>query len=338
MNAEPTSIAEAAENTTTFALELPPAPKEQAAWLTWLKASWGWVALIAAVAVFGSTTPGFLSVTNAVAIVSSAAFIGILAVGTAIIMLSGSLFNLSVGTTAAVTSMTFLLVAPLGFVPALAVTLLTGIVVFGVQGLLVGYLGANPIIVTIGAGALQTGLVTWLLPGSVQMPADVDVSLLTQTFFGLPFAVYVFVIVTIVGQLVLKYTTFGRSVELVGEHSPAARAAGLPTGRTITLAFVLAGLCTAITGVLLAGFNQNANLAVSGSFTFEAIAAAIVGGNAVSGGKGSAVRAALGACIIAVIGNALLLRGYSTGIRTLVEGLIVIVVVIVTQSRKPGVA
>ncbi|WP_294569119.1 ABC transporter permease [uncultured Arthrobacter sp.] len=299
---------------------------------------WGLVVLVA-VSALALTTDGFVSVANARAILSSVSFTGILAVGTVVIMLSGNLFSLSIGTSAAVSSMLFLYLLPdVGFVLAVLLTLVAGYATFALQGAIVGRLDGNAIIVTIGAGALQVGAVTWLLPGSVQVPDGVDIGFLTRSVLGLPFPLYVFLAVALLVQCWLHYSATGRQVELVGENKAAARAAGLPTGKLVTVAFAVAGLCTAITGILLAGFNQNANLAVSGTFTFDAIAAAIVGGSSVIGGRGSAARAVLGAVIIATIANMLLLRGFGTGVRVLVEGIVVVLVVVAAQRRKRSIA
>ena len=97
----------------------------------------------------------------------------------------------------------------------------------------------------------------------------------------------------------------------------------------------VAGFCVAVTGVLVAGFAQNVNLQVAGTYTFDAIAAILVGGSAVTGGWGSVGRTVIGALIIATVTDMLLLVGASTGMQILVKGLIVtMVVVLLHLSRR----
>ncbi|MEI7626552.1 MAG: ABC transporter permease, partial [Actinomycetota bacterium] len=120
-------------------------------------------------------------------------------------------------------------------------------------------------------------------------------------------------------------------VYLVGENRQAATAAGLRVPMIVAGSFAIAGGCAAIAGMLLGAFNQNATLLVGEGFTFDAIAAALVGGSAVTGGRGSVGRALVGALVIAATSDMLLLRGYSTGVQLMVKGLIVFFVVVIAQ-------
>jgi ribose/xylose/arabinose/galactoside ABC-type transport system permease subunit len=144
--------------------------------------------------------------------------------------------------------------------------------------------------------------------------------------------------VTIAAELVLRRTRFGRQVYLTGTSKPAAYAAALPVTTIVTGAFAAAGACAGIAGVLLGAFNENATLSIQGNFTYDAIAAALVGGTAISGGRGSAARTLFGAIVIASITSLLLLRGYSTGIQLLARGVIVLGVVVLLHfgnGRRP---
>ncbi|GAA4680851.1 ABC transporter permease [Nocardioides nanhaiensis] len=281
------------------------------------------------------TTDGFYTVSNAKAIFNSAAIVGIIAVGTTAIVLGGQLFCLSIGTTVAIGAMSFLYSLRFGLLPAIVLTLVLGALVLGAQGFLVGRFGANPIIVTIGAGALQEGAVTWWSGGvSVYPPSDgPDISFLASPLLGIPFPVYVFVVVTIIGELVLRRTVFGRQLVLMGESPRAARAAALPVARITVLAFACAGITAAIAGVLLGAFNQSGTLTTTGTLTYDSIAAVLVGGTAVLGGRGSVVRSAAGALVLAALSDMLLLRGYSTPVQLLALGVIVSAVILLNHLR-----
>ena len=299
-----------------------------------------WIAVLAAVTVYGAaTTTGFLTWSNLKAILTAAAFVGIIAVGLTVIVLSGNLFSLALGQTAAISAMVFLYALRIDLGAAIVLTLLLGLAIGAVQGFAVGAWGANPIIVTIGAAGLMEGMAVWLSHGQSIVPPAGATSWehLANPVLGLPAPVYVFLVVTIVLAVVMRRTRFGRQIYLLGENRVAARAAALPITLLTVGAFGIASLYTAGSGILIGATSANASLLLTGSYTYDAIAAALVGGNAVTGGRGSIARTAAGAIFIATISDMLLLRGYSTGGQILVRGIIVVVVVVLTnlQGAQP---
>jgi ribose/xylose/arabinose/galactoside ABC-type transport system permease subunit len=291
-----------------------------------------------ALLVYGAvTTESFLTVANLKAILASTAIVGIIAIGMTFILLSGNLFSLSLGTTAAIGAMLFLYALEFGVVAAILMTFLLGVVVCALQGAMVGAWGANPIIVTIGAGAIQEGAAVWISGGRSVLPPDgASFAFLVRPILGLPVGIYVLVVLLVLAELLLRRTRFGRELYLLGESKAAARAAGLPTTHIVIGVFAVAGLCAAAAGILLGAGSGRGELLLSGTFTYDAFAAAIVGGNAISGGRGSAVQAVLGALVIATIGDMLLLRDYSTGVQILVRGVIVVGVVLLVHINTRG--
>lgn len=290
------------------------------------------------VALGAASTDGFFSLDNARAIIISVSVVGILAIGMTAIMIVGSFASLSLGTTSAVMAMLFVHELPMGVVSALLVVVIVGAAACAVQGLLIGGWDANPIILTIAAGALLQGAATYLTGGRTVVPTTDNYDLLNARLFGLPSSVYVLVVLVVTVEAVLRRTTFGRQVYLVGENRRASKAAGLPLARTTAGAFALAGACAGLTGALLGAYNQGASMQLEGNLTFDAIAAALVGGTLVTGGRGAAWRTLLGALAIGVITNILLLRGYSTGTQTLLKGVLVgcVVVLVHLRSRSAG--
>lgn len=304
----------------------------------WADAALGlWISGLTILVVYGAaTTTGFMTVSNLKAILTAASFVGIIAVGLTVIVLSGNLFSLALGQTAAVSAMFFLYSLQVGLALAIVLTLILGLVIGVVQGFAVGAWGANPIIITIGAAGLMEGAAVWLSHGQSIVPPDSETSYerLAQPLFGVPFPVYVFIVLTIALELVMRRTRFGRGIYLLGENRVAARAAALPITLLTTAAFAVTSVFTAGAGILIGATSQNASLLLTGSYTYDAIAAALVGGNAVTGGRGSVLRTAAGAVFIATISDLLLLRGYSTGVQILVRGIIVVVVVVLTNLRE----
>jgi ribose/xylose/arabinose/galactoside ABC-type transport system permease subunit len=220
------------------------------------------------------------------------------------------------------------------FVAAL-LALLCGAGLTAVQGLAVGYWEANPIVLTIAAGFAIGGGAVWFSGGTPVNAASDNYDVLNATPLGLPLAVYVLLLLAVLAQWILRRTTAGRQMYLVGENRAAARAAGLPVGRVTVVAWAFFGLCLAISGVFLASFNTSATTSLGGTLTLDAIAAVLVGGTAIAGGKGSALRTLGGALLISVIADILLIRGYSTGIQILVKGVLVLAVVVLVHLRGP---
>lgn len=307
--------------------------------------SYAIVGLLLAVALYGAiNTDGFFTMANYRAILAQSAYVGVFTVATALIMISGNLFSLSIGITGAITASTALALLPQGPWVAILGTLALGIVVFGLQGFLVGAFGANPIIVSIAAGGLQQAIFLWASNGATIVPpiGNTDFAWLTElvnvpVIGNLPVSVFILFGLVIVLELILRLTRWGRMLYLVGENRQAARAAGLPVARIIIIAFALAGLCVGIAGIELGAFNGSGSLLVQSTFTYDAIAAAVVGGIAVTGGKGRIWQALAGAIFVQAIADILLLRGYSQGWQILVKGLIVlgaVVLIRLNQSRS----
>jgi len=157
---------------------------------------------------------------------------------------------------------------------------------------------------------------------------------LAATPLGIPTSVFVFLLVALALEQVLRSTKIGREMFLIGENRRAAIAAALPVARVTVVAFALAGAAAAVAGVVLGATNQNGSLLLSGTLTFDAIAAVLVGGTAVSGGKGSVGRTVLGAIWIGLISDLLLLRGYDTGVQIGVKGLAILGAVMIVESRQ----
>ena len=295
---------------------------------------------LAVLVVLALTTDRFLTVENVKAILSSASIVGIMALGLTFITLIGSLVSLAIAATAVMGAMVFLAELHLGLVAALAISMAAGAAVTALQGLIVGAWGANPVILTIGAGFLLSGITTKASGGVIVQPTGGGWSTLNSTPLGVPLGVYVMVALALILQFVLKRTVLGRRVTLIGENREAARAAGMRIPRITAIAFAIAGASFALGGAFLGAFNKGASAQLEGTATFDVIAAVLVGGTLISGGRGSALRTLAGAIVIATISDLLLLRGFNTGAQILLKGVLVVVVVLATwvASRREGTA
>jgi len=294
------------------------------------------VLAVLAVVVVGLSTDRFVTVANAKAIVTSASLVGIAALGLTLIMIGGSAVSLAISPTIAAVGMVFLSAQSLGLLTALVIAVAFGAVITGVQGAVVGYAAANPVVLTIAASFAIAGLAAGITGGVSVSPSGSGYDHLNATPGGIPLSVFVLLLLALVVEWTLRRTRFGRLLYLVGENRPAAQAAGLPVGRTTTVAWVGAGALFAVTAAFTAAFNTSANVNLGGTLTFDAIAAVLAGGTPISGGRGSALRTLAGAVLIAAVSDILLLRGYSTGVQVMVKGLIVLMVVIVVHLLARG--
>lgn len=294
----------------------------------------GIVVVVLAVIVAGALTTRFFSLANARAILASSAWVGITAIGATVVMIAGSAVSLAVSQTATVAAMIFFETQQLGLPLAIALTLLAGVAITALQGAVIGYWAANPIVLTIAAGFAIDGVAIWISGGTTVYPKVTAFNGLNATPLGLPLAVYVLLGLTVGAEWFLRRTTAGRQMYLLGENPAAARAAGLPVARVTVSAWAFFGACIALTGIFLAAFNTIANSSVGGTLSLDAIAAVLVGGTAIGGGKGSALRTLGGAVLISAISDLLLLRGFSTGIQLLVKGILVLLVVIAVHVRS----
>ena len=283
------------------------------------------------------TTPGFLSVQNFRAILGTTTFVGLIAVGMTVIMISGSFVSMSLGTMATIAAIFFVYTLQFGVFLAIVSTLLFGGLLGLVQGFLIGAWNANPIIVTIAAGALLEGVSVAFTGGQALSPPDNSYAFLNATPFGFPTGTYVLLALVVTVEFLLRRTRLGREVYMLGESRAAARAASLSLGEIGCWVFTLAGVSASLAGIFLASFNHGASLLLNrGTLNYDAIAATLIGGTAIMGGKGSVWRTLLGVLLIATITNLVLLRGYSFGAQIFFKGVLMaaFVLLIHLRSRK----
>jgi ribose/xylose/arabinose/galactoside ABC-type transport system permease subunit len=285
------------------------------------------LAALLALLIIVATTPGFFTAVSLFSLLNTTSFIGCVAVGMTFITLSGNIMSFALSVTLSTSGMVFMAALPLGLPAALIIAFAYGAVLTGFQGAVIGYFRANPIIVSMAALALITGGATLITQGQGIYPQDDAAALLKGRILGVPMPLAAFILTVVVAQIVLSFTRFGRQLYMVGSNWRAALAAGLEPARVVLGAYIAAGLCTALAGILMAARYSSGDLEIGLGFDYSAISAVLVGGTAISGGEGSAIRSLIGAFIIAVCQVLLLLHGFSTQIQYLAIGLIVLFVI-----------
>jgi ribose/xylose/arabinose/galactoside ABC-type transport system permease subunit len=288
--------------------------------------------ILAAVAL---TTPGFLSQPSILSLLTTVSFIGCVAVGMTLITISGNIMSFALGALVGATAMIFVLAVnwggfACGLIAALAFAGLTN----ALQGFLIGWLRANPIIVSIAALALIYGVAeAFAAHGTIYAAAGTSYGGFKGRIAGIPVEFAVFLCVAALAQFILSLTTFGRNLFLVGSSFRAAEAVGVRTWRAITGAYLWAGLFAAPAGIMLAIRYDAASMNYGMGYEYDAIAAVLVGGTIIKGGEGSVLRTLAGAIIIGVIQVVLVLQGLRTEWQYLIAGLVVLGVI---ALQTPG--
>jgi ribose/xylose/arabinose/galactoside ABC-type transport system permease subunit len=296
------------------------------------------IVVIALLVVVALSTPGFLSAPSLLALLTTLSFVGCVAAGMTLITISGNIMSFSLGATAAATSVMFVAVLnQAGLVAGCIAALVLGAAIAGVQGFIIGWLRANPIIVSIAALALIYGIFNGLTRNAtINAEPGASHELIKGKLLGIPIEFVLFLSVLIVGQLVLSLTVFGRNLFLIGSGLPAADAAGLRPWRTVTGAYIWAGLFTAVAGIMLGVRYNQANMEFGVGYDYDAIAAVLVGGTAIQGGQGSMIRTLSGVAVISIVQVVLLLYGFRQEWQYLIAGLIVLLVVMLHTAGAKG--
>ena len=186
--------------------------------------------------------------------------------------------------------------------------------------MLVGWLRANPIIVSMAAFALILGGVDQALGAKVDAPGDAYV-FLKGRLAGIPIASLVALAAAGVAQFILSRTELGHWIRLVGSNRRAGEAAAIRVTAVVTGAYALAGTFTGLAGILLAIRYDSGDMQMGGGLEYQAIAAVLVGGMSIEGGRGSILNAIVGVLAIAVINALTLLWGFSIEWQRMVVGL-----------------
>lgn len=294
-------------------------------------------AVFATLAITAVLTPGFLSLPSLLALLTTPSFVGCVAVGMTMITISGHIMSFSLGATAAAAAVAFVYVFNAwGMTAGLAAGLATGALISAAQGIIIGSLRANPIIVSIAALALIYGMLNLLTSNAtLDVNSGSVLELGWRRPFGIPIETLAFLVCLAIGQFLLSFTTFGRRVFLIGSGMRSAEVLGLRVWRSVTAVYAWGGLFAGMAGILLATRYNQASMEYGVGYDYDAIAAVLVGGVAIKGGHGSMWRTLSGVCLMATVQVVFLLHGFRQEWQYLIAGLIVLLVVVL-QSRRRG--
>jgi ribose transport system permease protein len=281
---------------------------------------------------------GFASAVNIADVFHRAAPIGIVAVGMTFVVISGNYLDLSVVAQVATGAVILIGVSnshsiPLAILLALAVSVVYGLV----NGVAVGYFKANAVIVTLSTTYVGLGLLRWASGGSIYFgPRGGTIATFGDIKVGpVPVSAIVLVLVAIVLGFLLSRTNFGFVVRAFGSNKEATRLSGVNTPVVVVGAFLITAFAATIAGFVLAAYSNTAVSSMSDGYDFRALAAIIIGGTSVFGGRGSVLRTVLGVIFVSVLTNVLVLSGVGFGWQQVAIGsLIVLAVSVDALARK----
>jgi|TARA_B110001469_G_scaffold109750_1_gene111100 ribose/xylose/arabinose/galactoside ABC-type transport system permease subunit len=300
---------------------------------------------------FAIATPNYLSVFNVKTIIRDAAIVGIMGIGLTFVTLSGNFFLLSMKETAALSIIVFAMGMSndYGFIFSMLGAMSIAVLAGAFQGILIG-LGGNPIIVTLGAAGILYGVASWWSDNLViffKRPHDAE-WLGTGMVLGVPTITISFVIFAIIAELVLRKTSFGRQVYLVGANRAAGKATGHENLPMAIKTCIIASACCAFAAIAFSAQMSSAQanyfsseFGSSGDLTILVIATVMVAGNSIMGGYGSVLRTSLGAVFISATDNLMVLQGFNSGARVLSVGLMIVLSILIfayvrRDSRSEG--
>lgn len=299
----------------------------------WITAA---IALVVLVVALSIASPMFLSTSNLMSILRQAAVYVIMGLGMSFVMMTGGV-DLSQGSLLALIGViSAYIVQNVGSIPlAILASVVVGAVIGSINGTIISCLSIPPFIATLASMYLCRGLTLVITQASpIVLTNDAFKWIGTGSLLGLPVPVYIFLIAAAVGQFILSYTATGRFILAVGSNQEAARLSGIKTRWNKCKAYILSGIMVSIAGIVYVSRLGAAQATAGQSYEMEAIAAAVLGGTSVMGGEGTVFGTVLGAIVVAIVRNAMVLLEISTYYQQVVTGAVILIAVIIDTQRK----
>lgn len=292
--------------------------QKQQSWIAGVMSSqafWVVVAVLAAGLFLSIVTDSFDTTQNLYNITRNATFVAIIALGMTLVIITGGI-DLSVGSVLALTSMVLAVVMHAGFniYIGIGAAVATALIVGAFNGILIAYLGFPSFVVTLGMLSIARSLAMVASNNTVVFQFGPDHDLLLAVgggawFFGIANPVIYMVVLALVTGFVLRWTKFGRHVFAIGGNEQAAILTGVPVRPIKVVVYMISSLAAGIAGIIQTGWLGAVTTNIGAGMELQVIAAAVIGGAALTGGVGTAFGAVVGAALIEVIRNSLGLLG-----------------------------
>jgi ribose transport system permease protein len=278
---------------------------------------------------------GFLTPTNLLNVFRQTAVITVMAVAMTFVI-GAAQIDLSVGAVAGLASVTAAMaIDAFGLVPGIAAGFLTGLFVGAINGALVAVVAIPSFLVTLGMLGIARGVAMWITDTAPQPIAD---AAYTYTFGSgdvgpVPTLALWALVAVVVGHVVLRKTPYGRKVLATGGNATASRFSGVDTRRITFLVFAVMGVVAALGGMLYAGRLHSGRFQWGDGDELSVIAAVILGGTSLFGGRATVIGTFLGALMIGLINNGLILMGLESSQQMIVRGVVIVAAVALTRRR-----
>jgi ribose/xylose/arabinose/galactoside ABC-type transport system permease subunit len=311
------------------------------------------IALILVLVVFTALSPGFLSSSNTVIMSKHVAINALLAIGMTFVILTGGI-DLSVGSLVGMVAMVAGMLINEGIIlpqfgiiiyphtwMIIVISLVLGTLMGSVSGFIITRFNVAPFIATLGmlyvargiAGLLNNG---YTFPNLIGRPeyGNTGFEILgAGNLLGINYSIWFMGIIALVAHIVTKRTPFGRHVYAIGGNESAAELSGVRISRTKIIVYSISGFCAALVGLIIASQLVAAHPLIGNTFELNAIAAVVLGGTSLAGGRGSIGGTIIGAFTIGVLGDGLVRMGVSSFWQQVIKGLVIVFAVIIDQVQ-----
>jgi len=312
------------------------------------------IVLVLLTAAFAIASPAFLTGSNLMILVKHVAINAILGVGMTFVILSGGI-DLSVGSIAGLAGIIAGLLLHDGLVLrsfgvvvyfhtwlVIVIAILAGALVGAINGALIAYLRVAPFIATLGSLYVARGSALLISNGATfpNLAGKADLGntgflwLGSGSILGFPVAIWLMIVFAGAGIFLAERTPFGRRVYSVGGNERAAELSGVRVPRIKLAVYVISGICSGMVGLIIAAQLASAHPATGETFELNAIAAVVLGGTSLMGGRGSVGRTIIGAFVIGVLADGLILLGISQFWQIVIKGLVIVLAVILDQVQQ----
>lgn len=320
-----------------------PSSSHSSSGLSWLgrvpRAVWPLLAFLVLFGIGGIIRPNLITVDSLIGTATFAIILAIASFGQTVAVIQAGI-DLSVPNTIGFAALSFLaFVGPLGPVGAFAAALLSGAVIGALNGLVISKLQLTPIVTTIAMNGLLFGVILLafnfseltVVPDFVVAITSAKIEVLGITMAAvLPLGLGLMVVL----QLILSFTGWGRSLFVTGSAAEVSRLAGLSVDRIRISGYVVSGVLAAFAGIVIVGYYQQASATMGASYLLSSVAAVVVGGASIFGGRGSVVGTVGGALVLAQVSTLVTVLNLGANIQQLIYGAIILVVISLYGRRR----
>lgn len=311
------------------------------------------IALFILLALFATINDSFLTPSNLVILTKQVAINAILGIGMTFVILTGGI-DLSVGSIVGLAGMVAGMLINEGIILpmfgiviyfnvwiVMLIVLVVGMLVGLMNGIIITRFNVAPFIATLGTLYIARGLALLSNNGATypNLVGDPELGntgfplLGSGTFIELPYSVWIMIALTTIAVFIARKTPFGRQIYAIGGNDRAAKLSGIRVKRVTLLTYVISGCCSAMVGMIIASQLVSAHPATGETFELNAIAAVVLGGTSLAGGRGTVFGTIIGAFVIGVLRNGMVLEGLSSFLQIIITGVVIILAVVVDQLQ-----